>query len=55
MMKPVINLEETIGKTVGRRLVPTPTKLDPREKTSKEQWRNAGFGFSNQARRLSLS
>jgi hypothetical protein len=42
-MKPVINLEDPIGKTVGRRLVPAPLRLLSSETESNRQWRAAGF------------
>jgi len=42
-MKPVINLEDPVGKTVGRRRVPDPLRVVPSEKRSNELWRKAGF------------
>jgi hypothetical protein len=45
VVKPIINLDDPIGKTVGRRLVPAPLRLVAGEKRSKEQWRDAGLGL----------
>lgn len=42
-MKPIINLEDPAGKTVGRRLVSTPLRLCTSETESNRQWRDAGF------------
>ena len=42
-VKPIINLEETIGKTVGRRLTPSPLLVSSSETKSNQQWRDAGF------------
>lgn len=44
-MKPVVNIEETIGKTVGRRIVPEPLVLRREETESNIAWRNEGFGL----------
>ena len=40
-MKPIINLEEKIGKTVGRRTAPNPLKTQPGEIADAEAWRRA--------------
>jgi hypothetical protein len=40
-MEPVINIEEKIGKTVGRRLLPSPMKTTPTQIAEAEQWRTA--------------
>jgi hypothetical protein len=44
-MKPVINLEEKIGKTVGRRMPPDPLKIQPGEIANAEAWRRAFPGL----------
>ena len=41
-MEPIINLDDPVGKTVGRRTAPNPLKLVPSEKTAKKQWAAAG-------------
>lgn len=38
-MKPIINLEEKIGKTVGKRTAPDPLKVQPGEVADAIQWR----------------
>jgi len=43
-MLPVINMEEMIGKTVGRRLSVAPLRVLPSETESNKQWRDAGCG-----------
>lgn len=43
-MHPVINMEEAIGKTVGRRLGVAPLQVLPSETESNKQWRDAGCG-----------
>ena len=43
-MLPAINMEETIGKTVGRRLCVAPLRVLPSETESNKQWRDAGCG-----------
>lgn len=40
-MKPVINLEEKIGKTVGRRTAPDPLQIQAGEIANSEDWRRA--------------
>ena len=40
-MKPIINLEGNIGKTVGRRTAPDPLKTRPGEIADAEAWRRA--------------
>ena len=42
-MEPVINIEETIGKIVGRRRSPAPMQTSPAQIAESEQWRSA-FG-----------
>lgn len=42
-MEPVINFEEKIGKTVGRRLKPNPLSVHTSTKAAKRGWRKA-FG-----------
>jgi hypothetical protein len=42
-MDPVINLEDKIGKTVGRRLVPNPLRVRENEIQEAKEWRR-GFG-----------
>ncbi|HEV7869340.1 MAG TPA: hypothetical protein VGO90_16750 [Chthoniobacteraceae bacterium] len=42
-MKPVINIEEQIGKTVGRRLVPNPLRTSPGDIQESEA-RRRNFG-----------
>ena len=44
-MKPVINLEEKIGKTVGRRTAPNPLRIQPNEIAEAEAWRRALGGI----------
>jgi len=43
-MLPVINMEEKIGKIVGRRLTPAPLRALSSETESNRQWRDAGCG-----------
>ncbi len=40
-MKPVVNVEETIGKTVGRRGPPNPFSLRGETKEDMRAWRRA--------------
>jgi hypothetical protein len=40
-MKPVINLEEKIGKTVGRRKAPNPLRVSSDDVARSEDWRRA--------------
>jgi hypothetical protein len=40
-MQPVINLEEKIGKTVGRRVPPDPLQIKAGEIADAEAWRRA--------------
>jgi hypothetical protein len=40
-MKPIVNLEENIGKTVGRRVAPNPLKTQPGEIANAEAWSRA--------------
>lgn len=44
-MKPIINLEENIGKTVGRRTAPNPLKTQPGEIADAEAWHRAFPGL----------
>jgi len=44
-MKPIVNLDDPVGKTVGRRLVPDTLRVYPSEKKSNEDWRAAGFSI----------
>ena len=44
-MKPVINLEENIGKTVGRRVPPDPLKIQPGEIEDARAWLRAFPGL----------
>lgn len=44
-MEPIINLEDPIGRQVGRRKAPNPLKIDPAELQARKQWRDAGFGL----------
>ena len=43
-MDPVINLEEKIGKTVGRRRVPNPLRVSEEEIPAAIDWRRAFHG-----------
>lgn len=38
-MKPAINFEEKIGKTVGKRLPPNPLKIQANEIENSKAWR----------------
>ena len=38
-MKPAINFEEKIGKTVGKRTPPNPLKIQPNEIENAKAWR----------------
>jgi hypothetical protein len=40
---PVINTEEFIGKTVGRRIAAHPLRLDPNRRNNAGAWRSAGM------------
>lgn len=40
---PVINNEESIGKTVGRRIAAHPLRLDPKRRNNAGAWRSAGL------------
>jgi hypothetical protein len=40
-MRAVINFEETIGKTVGKRLAPNPLSVRSSSKESKRAWQKA--------------
>ena len=40
-MDPVINIEENIGKTVGRRRKPSPMQTSSTQIAEAEQWRSA--------------
>ncbi len=42
-MQPVINCEEFIGKTVGRRVRPSPLAVQPMEIETSKIWRRQGF------------
>lgn len=44
-MDPVINIEENIGKTVGRRRMPSPMKTTDTQIAEAEQWRSALGGI----------
>ena len=44
-MKPIINLDDPVGKVVGRRGIADPLQVDPRETVANEQWRAAGLGI----------
>ena len=44
-MNPVINLEENIGKTVGRRTVTNPLRVRPGEIENAQAWRRALGGI----------
>jgi hypothetical protein len=41
VVKPVINIEEKIGKTVGRRGAPDPLKIQPGETADAAAWSRA--------------
>jgi len=41
-MEPVVNCEEFIGKTVGRRRPIDPLLLNPRSRLAAEAWRDVG-------------
>jgi len=43
-MVPAINMEEEIGKTVGRRLGGSPLRVLPSETESNRKWRDSGYG-----------
>lgn len=43
MMKGVVNIEENIGKTVGRRCAGDPLNVAPGDRTRKREWQEAGF------------
>lgn len=42
-MHPVVNIEETIGKTVGRRRVAEPLAAPAGDRERQRAWREAGF------------
>lgn len=42
-MEPIINLDDPVGKVVGRRRVPNPLRVDGRAIESAKAWRRA-FG-----------
>lgn len=42
-MHPVANIEEAIGKTVGRRRVAEPLAAAPGDRERQRVWREAGF------------
>ena len=44
-MDPVINIEENIGKTVGRRRKPSPMQTTATQIGEAEQWRSALGGI----------
>jgi hypothetical protein len=44
-MHAVVNTEEFIGKTVGRRTKVAPLTVVPGERESCRQWRDAGIGL----------
>jgi hypothetical protein len=44
-MKPVINLDEPIGKIVGRRRFPNPLRVQLNEIKNAEAWRRAFGGI----------
>jgi len=41
LMKPVINLQENIGKVVGRRLTPSPFSMKGQTKNDMRAWKKA--------------
>ncbi|MFM8716655.1 MAG: hypothetical protein ACKOF3_07725 [Spartobacteria bacterium] len=42
-MKPVINIEDPVGKVVGRRTAPAKLVSTPQETEANRQWAKAGF------------
>jgi len=44
-MNPIVNLEEKIGKTVGRRTATNPLRIQPNEVAEAEAWRRALGGI----------
>jgi hypothetical protein len=44
-MEPVINIDENIGKTVGRRRIPATMRTTPTQIAEAEQWRSALGGI----------
>ncbi len=42
-MRAVVNIEEKIGKTVGRRRVADPLVAPPGDRERQRAWREAGF------------
>lgn len=44
-VKPIVNLDDPVRKTVGRRLIPDPLRIFPSEKKSNKEWRAAGFSI----------
>jgi hypothetical protein len=44
-MKPVVNIEENIGKTVGRRTALNPMRVQPNEIAEAEEWRRVFGGI----------
>lgn len=45
-MDPIINMDDPIGKTVGRRKQSAPLRILQEEKMSSKQWCRAGFGVA---------
>lgn len=43
-MDPIVNLDDPVGKIVGRRRVPNPLKTRPDEISASKKWREAGVG-----------
>ncbi len=44
-MQPIVNCEEFIGKTVGRRRPSGVLRAEEAETASNKQWQNASFGI----------
>ena len=40
-MEPIINLDDPVGKTVGKRRAPNPLRIRPGDKQASEHWRKA--------------
>ncbi|MEA3188274.1 MAG: hypothetical protein QOD99_2104 [Chthoniobacter sp.] len=45
LQHPVVNVEETIGKTVGRRLPPSPLQIQPGEVENAKAWQHSFGGL----------
>lgn len=45
LQHPVVNIQETIGKTVGRRVVPNPLQAQPGEVENAKAWQRSFGGL----------